>query len=187
RETTETPWIMSLPFRVEDGVEIPTRTRNVDIWPTLLDLLGLEPLENVDGRSVAGEILSALAGSDTGDPTQARTGPSEPVAFSFLDRTWGQVKQPPRPAVAVVDGPLRYVYARSSDGRATEQLFDRTADPQERTDVLAEHPDRAAEMRRQAEAHLDSFDAPPWGDATVSIEIDAMELNQLRALGYEIP
>ncbi|MCB9725491.1 MAG: sulfatase [Spirochaetaceae bacterium] len=187
RETTETPWIMSLPFRVEDGVEIPTRTRNVDIWPTLLDLLGLAPLENIDGRSVADEILSLLARREDIDPSEDRPGLSDPVAYSFLDRTWGQIRQPPKPAVAVVDGPLRYVYARSSDGRVTEQLFDRTTDPSEATDVLAEHPDRAADMRRQAESHLDAFEAPPWGDAAVSVEIDAMELNQLRALGYEIP
>ncbi|MGH7338542.1 MAG: sulfatase, partial [Myxococcota bacterium] len=49
RESTETPLILSFPFRLEPGLTVSTRTRNVDVWPTVLDLLGLELPGEVDG------------------------------------------------------------------------------------------------------------------------------------------
>ena len=41
RETTEVPFLISFPFRLEPGVVVETRTQNVDVWPTMLDLLGI--------------------------------------------------------------------------------------------------------------------------------------------------
>jgi arylsulfatase A-like enzyme len=62
RETTEVPLLISFPFRLEPGVVVKARTRNVDIWPTVLALLGLEPPAGIDGRSRLPEILSSAAG-----------------------------------------------------------------------------------------------------------------------------
>ena len=62
RESTEVPLILSFPFRLEEGVVVTTRTRNIDIWPTVLDLLGLPPMEDVDGRSQVPAILRAARG-----------------------------------------------------------------------------------------------------------------------------
>ncbi|TMA24467.1 MAG: sulfatase, partial [Deltaproteobacteria bacterium] len=45
RETTEVPFLISFPFRLEPGITVNALTRNVDIWPTLLDLVGLAPAE----------------------------------------------------------------------------------------------------------------------------------------------
>lgn len=183
RETTEVPLILGFPFILDPALTLDLRSANVDVWPTVLDLLGLPTVDDLDGRSLVPEIL-ALAGQ--------RVSPREPdkppaPAISHLDRSWGQQQKPPRPAVAVVEEGFRYVYTREPDGSVGEQLFDGNLDRLERTDVISEHPDRAADLRAQAEDYLDSPAPSPWGEGPTSVEIDTMELNQLRALGYELP
>lgn len=186
RESTEVPWIMGLPFKVDPGLVVDARTRNVDVWPTVFDLLGLTAPEDLDGESRVPEMLSALRAREQGDEAGDDVPPA-PVAYAYIDQTWGQAGKPSRPAVAVVEDGFRYVYMRSAEGEFSEQLFDAGADPRERRNVLPDHPDRAADLRELAEAYLDDPAPPPWGDAAVSVELDEMELNQLRALGYELP
>ena len=53
RETTEVPFLIAFPFRLREGIVVKERSENVDIWPTVLDLLGLEPPVGIDGRSWA--------------------------------------------------------------------------------------------------------------------------------------
>jgi len=195
RESTEIPLIFSFPFKLEPGIALDVRSRNIDLWPTIFDLLGLEPSEDWDGRSLVPEMLSAIGGRDAA--------PEEPPhAFAYIDRTWGQATRPSKPAVAVVEGPLRYVYDRDpATGALKEQLFDRTDDPRERLDRLQapakESPeaeeaalayeDAAVRLRESAESYLEDAPDPPWGAGSYSVEMDEMELNQLRALGYELP
>ncbi len=188
RESTEIPLIISFPFQLEEGIAIDARSRNIDLWPTLFDLLGLSTGEEVDGRSLVPEMLAALAVQKEPNPDMSAMSVEEPpIAYSHLDRTWGQSKQEPKPAVAVLDGTLRYVYGRGDDGQVSEQLFDRDGDPRERRNLIEERPEEAGRLRALAEAYLDDSEPPPWGEGTISVELDAMELNQLRALGYELP
>jgi hypothetical protein len=78
------------------------------------------------------------------------------------------------------------VYAPTPAGGAREELFDRREDELERRDVFAQHPDVVESLRELAKRYLES-PAGPWGVETPTIELDEMELNQLRALGYEVP
>lgn len=179
RETTEVPFILSFPFRLEPGVVVDVRTRNIDIWPTLLDLLGLPPMNGVDGQSLVPEILAAAAGEQPQAPGR--------LGLAHLDRNWGQRDERPVPTVALTEGPLRYVYTPEpgGTGRATERLFDRSLDPRELVNRAAELPEDLERLRQRARAYLqDSKTA--WPEAE-SLEIDEMQLNQLRALGYQIP
>jgi arylsulfatase A-like enzyme len=179
RETTEIPLIIGFPFRVEGGLTMDLRTSNVDVWPTVLELLGLPPLEDTDGRSLVPELLAAAQGK----PVE----PSGSVAFSHLDRTWGQQRNPPRPTVAALDDGYRLVYFQESDGRTSQQLFDGNADRLERKNVIADHPDVAEALTAEIEDYLAGQYPSSWGEGATSVEIDEMELNQLRALGYELP
>jgi arylsulfatase A-like enzyme len=176
-ETTEVPLILSFPFRVEPGVTVRQRTRNVDLWPTLLDLLGLPPLEGVDGRSYVPEILAA-----------ARRQPEPPdgaPAIAHLDQSWGQRRRAPTPNVSVAQEGFRYVMFRDARGRNREELYDAGRDPLEREDVLAVEPEVAGRLREIAEGYLEA--QPPWTDGTPTLELDEIQLNQLRALGYAVP
>jgi arylsulfatase A-like enzyme len=176
-ETTEVPLVLSLPFRLEQPVVVRQRTANVDLWPTVLDLLGLPALDGVDGRSRLPEILAAARGEAA--PAEA----SEAIAH--LDQTWGQRVATTSPNVVVTEGGLRYVQFRTPDGALREQLFDAHRDPEEREDHLAESPEEAERMRARVQRYLDS--EPPWGERPSPLEIDEMQLNQLRALGYRVP
>jgi choline-sulfatase len=178
RETTQVPFILSFPFQLEPGVQVDSPTRNVDVWPTLLDLLGLPPLAGSDGRSLVPEILTAASnGSPTGD---------HPARIAHLDRNWGQRDEGPLPTIAVTEGTLRYVYTSERGGRpATERLFDKRLDPRELHDLSKELPADLERLRERARAYLEES-TTDWTEAE-PLEIGEMQLNQLRALGYQIP
>jgi len=154
---------------------IGARTRNVDIWPTLFDLLGLPAPQDSDGRSLLPQILAAARGE--APPPDDRT------AIAHLDRTWGGREPEPQPAVAVAEGTLRFVRL-PKDGKRLEQLFDASQDPKELQNLAELRPEELARLRAEADAYLAK--TPPWGHAPTR-EIGELELNQLRALGYAIP
>ena len=176
RETTEVPFLLSLPFRLEPGVVVKERTQNVDVWSTIFDLLGLAPPTGIDGRSLLPDILASLSGQ-TPDG-KART------AFSDLDQNWARRDSQPLPTIGVVEDGFRYVRMDRPDASATEQLFDARDDPREFRDRAAEQPETLERLRAAADAYTKM--TPAWGDAPKR-EIGELELNLLRALGYKIP
>ncbi len=175
RESTEVPFVIAFPFRLEPGVVVTGRTRNVDVWPTVLDLLGLAPPEGIDGRSLRAELLATARGEHP-----AR---SEEIAIADLDRTWGQRGKEPSRTIAVANGRLRYVRSDQPEG-PLEQLFDASDDPRELRDRSAEQPGTVARLAETAEAYAES--EPVWGEPPTR-ELDELELKLLRALGYAIP
>lgn len=179
RETTEVPWIISFPFKLDPGGVVDVRTANVDIWPTVFELLGLGAMDDTDGTSRLPEILGAL------DATRAKPHPDQETTFAHLDQTWGQNGMEPSPAIAIVEEPFRYVRSREARGEIREELFDRTNGNAELEDVLSREPEVAARMRESAEDYL-SWEAA-WEQDVPSLELDELELNHLRALGYAIP
>jgi arylsulfatase A-like enzyme len=174
-EVTTVPLVISFPFRLDPGVVVEARTRNVDIWPTLFDLLGLPAPTETDGRSLLPVLLAAARGEPAPGP--------DPTGIAHIDQNWGQRNQRPAPNVAVRDGDLRYVRVPDSP-RPIERLFDITGDPTEVIDRASERPDDVARLRAIADGYLAT--PPRWG-AAPRREIEEFELNQLRALGYAVP
>ena len=177
RETTEVPLIMSFPFRLEPGLVVSQRTRNIDIWPTILDLLGLPEMEGIDGRSRVPEILAAARGETFPDDGE--------IAYAHLDQNWGKRGMPVAPTIAVSEDNFRYVVNWSGpQATANQQLFDARTDPAELTDIMLDQPEVAARLAKLAAEYLKQ--KPPWKEAAPNLEMDEMQLNQLRALGYKI-
>jgi len=175
RETTEIPFILSLPFRLEPGVVVRTRSQGVDVWPTVLDLIGLEAPADADGRSLVPAMVASARGSALDEP--------EHTAIAHLDQGWAQRDSEPRPTVAVVEGPLRFVRVEQSH-EYIDQLFDRTNDPLELEDRAHLEPEAVERLRAVADGYLQ--EAPVWGRAPKK-ELSELELNHLRALGYALP
>jgi arylsulfatase A-like enzyme len=173
RETTEIPFFLFFPFRLDPGIVVETRTSNVDVWPTVLDLIGLE-LPGADGRSRLPEILASARGESRSDSKQ--------LAFAHLDQTWARPQEPPRATVAVSEGTLRYVRIEQSTG-TVEQLYDAREDPLESIDRASKNPDDLARLATAADQYLEL--RPDWGESPTR-EIGELELNHLRALGYAI-
>lgn len=70
-------------------------------------------------------------------------------------------------------------------GRPEFELFDRTKDLLDRTDIAAAYPDRVARLARELEAWKKSAEAArlkPDSERTQSLRPE--ELERLRALGY---
>jgi len=173
--TTHVPFIISLPFKLKEGLVIESRTANVDIWPTLLDLLGLPGLTDPDGRSLMDEIMAASE-SDS-DPRDAD------AIFAQIDQTWGRTEEAPRNVIAITQDGFRYIHRATHPERS--ELYDLETDPREERNIVSRMPKKADELRGKIEAYIESRD-PPWGNETPTVELGEMQLNQLRALGYAI-
>ena len=174
KETVHVPLLFSFPFRLEGPVVVEPLVRNVDIWPTILDLVGLPPLPQSDGVSLVPLMVAAAEGEPTAEL-------APPDAYAQLDQTWGHVKREPAPLVSVTQGDHRLMYRP----RAPEQLelYDVAADFSERKNIATEKPDLAEELIAKAEAYL-ALEPPP--ESTTEVDLDEQTLGQLRALGYAI-
>ena len=176
RETTEVPLIFSFPFKIPGGTTVNRLTRNIDIWPTILDLLGIEGMKDADGVSQRPALLAAVAGEEAEETAE--------FALAHLDRNWGRKGAPVENTVSVVGDGYRYVRFEGAGGEVKEELFDLERDPAELHNVLAEAGERVAGLRSHAEAYLKRN--PQWA-MPEDLEMDEMQLNQLRALGYSVP
>ncbi len=179
REVIYTPWIISLPFSLEQGIVIDAMTENVDIWPTLLDLLGESAPEGVDGRSRVPEILT-VAGVEGGAEPVGLPRPS----YAQLDRTWGKADAAAEPLIAVTVANRRFM--RGFGKRTSVSLYDTEVDPGEQKNLLAEGPPVDV---RDLEALIDAYQAmpePAWRKEVERVELDDMQKGQLRAIGYSI-
>jgi hypothetical protein len=85
--------------------------------------------------------------------------------------------------VAVNQGHWRLMFRAGSPKKS--ELYDKSEDPRERQDLAAEQPERTEALKELAVGYLKS-PPPPWGADAPTIEIDELQLNQLRALGYGV-
>jgi len=173
-EVIETPFVVHLPFDVEGGIVVEAPSRNVDVWPTVLDLLGEEGLSEGDGRSLLPEVSAAI---DRAEPDFG-----EPV-FAHLDRTWGRVGTPPRWVIAATAHPHRLIF--HPDGERANELYDLATDPGERENRYESEPEIAAALERSARDYAGRARSG-WAAERKTVELDDMMMGQLRAIGYAI-
>jgi arylsulfatase A-like enzyme len=178
REVGEVPFIIVLPFVLEEGIVVDAVVPNVDIWPTVLDLVGLPPLEGVDGKSQLPAILAA-GGASSGSDTE---GLERPI-FAELDRRWGSGSHDPNPLIGVTKDQVRVFIPLNKPEEA--ELYDWSTDPTEQNDQSVERADEVATFHEMATRYVEDDD-PPWGVDAGTIELEEMQLNQLKALGYRI-
>ncbi len=170
QEVIHTPWVMSFPFRLPSPLVVKNETENVDLWPTVLDLLGLPPLETADGRSRVPELKGQW------NP------PERDLGFAQLDRHWAKLEDGPAPMLAARDG--HFWLIRHLDDPEHQELYDLAGDPGELSNIAEEEPAIVARMRDQMDRYLDA--EVPWGGGAPEVDIDDLQLRQLRALGYAV-
>jgi len=122
------------------------------------------------------DILAAARGKTSKEAYQRE-------AFAHLRQGWGQrTSANMRSTFALMSGDLRYVnQVRGSE--TIEELFDARSDPKELIDLSTERIEDLESMRSRA-SELAEID-PVWGEPETR-DLSELELNQLRALGYEI-
>lgn len=114
-----------------DGFQrVPALTGHLDLWPTVLEALGLE------GRANRGVSLfqDALPGGRIVSQTMGRLGaPNRWIAFG--DERWRVVVEGTKPP----------------------RLFERATDPLDLRDVAAQHPDVVADLAKRHASYVASF------------------------------
>ncbi len=192
-EVIRVPWIVSLPFSLEQGIVVEALSENVDIWPTLFDLLGAPELEHADGRSRLPEILTSA-----GRPELIERAPDTSPLFAELDRAWGKAEMPPDPIIALTLPEKRFLRVLDPEAlrakvgarglrKGTSLLYDTEKDPYERRDLLAIAGEDASTAEYDALVQeILSRPPPPWRDDVGRVELSDMQKGQLRAIGYAI-
>jgi arylsulfatase A-like enzyme/Flp pilus assembly protein TadD len=140
-----------LPPRV---VKDPVRL--VDVMPTILDLIGIEPQAGLDGQS-----LLPLA---VGRPSPTPDAYFEALSSSF-DRGWA-------PLYGIVADKLKYV------DLPIPELYDLAKDPAEQTNLAAQRPADLERLRTRLLGIRGNDRTGPRGTE------DAATVERLRALGY---
>jgi len=168
--TAHVPLLLVHEGRLPAGRVVPHPVGLVDLVPTLLDLLGVSAPEGLAGRS----LESLLRGADDAAPP-----------YVFVE---AGVREPSQRAVR--QGRWKLVHFRAAEDRRLYRmpewaLYDLDSDPGERRNVLAEHPERAAELREALRRYADTAVASGRDGGDLELEeLDAQTREQLRALGY---
>jgi arylsulfatase A-like enzyme len=171
-ETTTVPLIFMLPFRLPKELVVEPVVRNVDVWPTILDLAGLPPLPETDGVSLV-SLVEAVA---KGEAVET------PKALSYLDQNWGLIERDPAPLFGLRDDGKRLLF-RPKVPEALE-IYDLASDPAEKRNLRTTPPEWAEPFKTELQSKI--AQPVPWGEAA-EVSINEMQRNQLRALGYVIP
>ncbi len=152
------PMIFSWPGHIDGGVIESHAAGLVDVYPTILDLLGGEVPEGISGRSLA----PLFRGADL---------PTEPV---YLETRVPLVEYHWSGLTALTSNEWKYIES------SKPELYDLQADPGESRNVLEEHPEIASELARRLDALSRSFRTLEPAPAV----LDQAALRRLRALGY---
>ena len=152
------PLIFSWSGRLDARVVESHAVGVVDVYPTILDLLGAQAPEGISGRS----LLPLLKGS---------TLETEPV---YLETRVPLVEYHWSALTGLASRNWKYIES------SKPELYDLQADPGESHNVLEEHPDIAGEFGRRLDVLSRSFRTQEPGPAM----LDQAALARLRALGY---
>src|SRR5438093_12246839 len=135
--TLRVPWIMAGPG-LDPGRVASTVARGIDVLPTLLDYAGLAPAPGIEGRS----LRPAAEGREMSDaPAYAES------LYAEREFGWAPLHAWRTARFKLIDAPR-------------PELYDLDADAGERTNRVAELPDRAAELRRPLQAALSASATP---------------------------
>ncbi len=158
--TIRVPWILRLPGG-PSGVRINAPISQVDLVPTVMDLLALDPkpdCEGLEGRS----LVPILRGEDW-TPERLLFAETEAPFFSY---GWSRLRTVRQGAMKFIDAPV-------------VELYDLGRDPDELQNLAA---DRTTDVRRLA-LEIEKWEAQA-DDVDSTVTVDSETAEQLRALGY---
>lgn len=160
--TLHVPLIVKIP-EFAGGRRVRQHVGTVDIVPTILDLLGFERPDDVQGRSLV-ELARDPARDD--DPAPAY------YAESFsprLSHGCGELR-------VLFDGDLKLIHG------PRKELFDRGSDRPELRDLLASRADEASRMEEELGRFIRDHASREAGEAAHQVSDQTRE--RLEALGY---
>ncbi len=156
--TLRVPLVISMPGGAPRVVG--TRVGVVDIVPTVLDLVGVDVPEVVQGTSRAADIRGT--GATVPGPLYAET------LSPRLAHGWGELR-------VLYEGDLKLIYG------PRPELFDIDDDPDELRNLVDRRPEDGEAMRTDLAAFIESHRSD---DLEAAVEMDEATRAQLAALGY---
>jgi len=145
---------------VPRGLKVESLTRTVDVTPTILDMLGLPPLEGVQGTS-----LLPLMNGESLDLELVGYGESIDPHIVFGTSVLRFVRK----------GQWKYIH------KVEPELFDLTSDPGELENLSSAHPKIVEQLRAELRELIEEAPEKASGARTA---IDPETAAQLEALGY---
>ena len=141
-ENIRIPWILRCPAVLPKGKVIDRQVSQVDIMPTLFEILHLEMPGPVEGRSLVPLIL----GQDT-DLCEEAYAETSPCGWQALDddrRVIWCIRRPPWKLI-------RYFHPQAGD---TYELFNLKSDPQERENLVDSQLEVGLSLRENLNAWI---------------------------------
>ena len=153
QEVLHVPLILAGPG-LPEGEVVAGPVGLVDVFPTLLELVGIEIPAHLSGRAL----------TRPGGPRTRSVIVSESSAYGAA-------------RVAVLDYPLKYIHSHGEQ----DLLFDLSQDPGETTNLLMGRPAEEDALRKQAERRLEMLDRHSNRDGQ---PLDTETIQDLIELGY---
>jgi arylsulfatase A-like enzyme/Flp pilus assembly protein TadD len=160
--TMHIPLILSLPGALQARVSDATVSL-LDLMPTVLDILGIEPPPEVQGRSLRPLLFA--------DPEQWT---EKPVLMETRS-PWHQLGW--SPSFAIRDRSYKLIRA------PRPELYDLAADAGEIDNIYQQHPEQVAALERALEEQTESFGAGAIGGQSWA-GMDEETRERLAGLGY---
>ena len=157
--TLRVPLIICGPFLPSRGAVVKSRVRLVDILPTVLELLQIDPPADLSGES----LLPIIQGRESEDRAS--------YAETFYPREnygWSEL-------LGLVDGRWKYIHA------PRPELYDLANDPGETKNLVEEQDRTAVELSRKLSALAAQKKS---GDERAGRRLTSEEESKLRSLGY---
>jgi arylsulfatase A-like enzyme/Flp pilus assembly protein TadD len=158
--TVTVPLIVRVPGSNLEGVRVPAQVRTIDVLPTVLDLVGVDPPQPMHGRSLVPLMLEP-----DGPGIDAY---SESMAV-HLQYGWSAL-------YSVRTSDYKYIDAPRAE------LYHLEGDPSETHNLLAERPGLAEELRVALATLREQIEA--GAPEVQEADLDEQTLAQLAALGY---
>lgn len=157
--TINVPLVVHAPGLVPAGTVVDAQVRTIDVPATVLDLLGLPPLPDTQGVSLAPLLRGEGAALDL---------------TAYAETLKGQLQFGLSPLRSLSTDRWKYVHA------PTPELYDLAADGGEARNVIDAHPDVAQRMRERMRTLLASSERA----ATEEVALSSEERQRLESLGY---
>ena len=168
-EISQIPLLMRLPGLLPSNRKVSGLCQTVDIPPTILDICGLTPPEEIDGRS----LLPRIMGEDESAPEVVFAHTLHEIIyryehFSARSERYKFIRAAPFAARPErMKGNVGERFARLSgiavlkDG-VWRELYDLEADPEERNNIVEEAPNLARELEGKLDRWIDRCGYTPW-------------------------
>jgi len=164
-EIVRVPLLFVWEGHIQPGKQHSLPVGNADLYPTLVELVGLDPVEGLSGMSLAGALLGTSEASRSSGDVDA------PLLLMNTRRHWA--------ILGTVDGRRYKLVHRRKD---PEELFDLTDDPGGFKSIAGDRPEIVAALRAVAEEM--GVTKPLAGPIDNERSVGLDELEALKALGY---